>query len=150
MTKIRHQIDAACPPERVWAVLADLESVQHYNPGVRAAALRGSLRRGVGAMRSCDLLPKGQVVERVTEWDEGRALGLEVAESDWPIHFMRWVTRLEPHGAGTRITQVLEYQPKFGPFGWLLNQIVMKRKLQAAIGEVFTGLARYAERGVAR
>ena len=49
-----------------------------------------------------------RVVERVSEWEDGRALGLEVAESDWPIVFMRWVTKLEPHNGGTRITQELE------------------------------------------
>jgi hypothetical protein len=115
MTTIRHEIDAACSPARVWAVLADLESVQHYNPGVRTASVRGAQRRGVGALRACELQPKGRVVERVTHCEEGRALGLKVAESDWPIHFMRWITRVEPRDGGTRITQVLEYQPKFGP-----------------------------------
>jgi hypothetical protein len=29
-------------------------------------------------------VPKGRIVERVTHWEEGRAVGLEVAESDWP------------------------------------------------------------------
>jgi hypothetical protein len=49
MTTIHHDIEAACPPERVWAVLSDLEAVQHYNPTVRAAAVRGERRFGVGA-----------------------------------------------------------------------------------------------------
>src|SRR5580700_2283164 len=110
MTVIRHEIEARCAPDRVWALLSDLEAVERYNPGVRAAKIQGTKRVGVGAMRLCDLAPKGRVVERVTLWEEGRALGLEVAESDWPIHFMRWVTRVEPRGAGTRITQELEYQ----------------------------------------
>ena len=70
-----------------------------------------------------------------------------MAESDWPIHFMRWVTRIEPSQGGTRITQSLEYQVKFGPLGWLLDRLVMKRKLTAALNDVFASLARYAERG---
>jgi NADP-dependent 3-hydroxy acid dehydrogenase YdfG len=49
---------AACPPARVWALLADLEAVQHYNPGVRRAAFDGTQRTGVGARRTCDLRPK--------------------------------------------------------------------------------------------
>lgn len=145
MTRIQHEIEASCPPDRVWAILADLEAVREYNPGVRHAAIEGWPRTGVGARRSCDLLPKGRVVERVTYWDEGRALGLEVAESDWPIHFMRWVTRLEPKGGGTRITQSLDYKVKFGPLGWLLDRLFMRRKLTAALDEVFTSLVRHAE-----
>ena len=147
MTTIRHAIRAECAPERVWALLADLEAVQRYNPGVKAAAIEGSQRRGVGALRSCELLPRGRVVERVTHWDEGRALGLEVAQSDWPIHSMRWVTRLEPAGDGTLIHQDLEYRVRFGPLGWLLDQIVMQRKLTATLDGVLASLVRHAEAG---
>jgi Polyketide cyclase / dehydrase and lipid transport len=145
MTVIHHEIHAMCRPERVWALLADLEAVQRYNPGVRSAAVEGDQRNGVGARRSCDLLPKGRVVERVTFWEDGRALGLEVAESDWPIHFMRWITRVEPSGDGTRITQALEYQVKFGPLGWLLDRLMMKRKMTATLDDVFASLVKLAE-----
>jgi hypothetical protein len=147
MTTIHHEIEAACPPERVWAVLADLEAVQHYNPTVRTAAIKGSRRSGVGAERVCELLPKGRVVERVTRWEDGRAVGLEVTESDWPIRFMRWVTRVEQTGHGSRISQTLEYAVKFGPVGWLLDTLVMKRKLSVTLDEVFARLARHAEAG---
>jgi hypothetical protein len=145
MTIIHHDVHAACPPDRVWALLADLEAVARYNPGVRHAAIEGPERGGVGARRSCDLLPKGRVVERVTHWEEGRTLGLEVTESDWPIHFMRWVTRIEPREGGTRITQSLEYAVKFGPLGWLLDRLMMKRKLSATLDEVFASLVKHAE-----
>jgi len=145
MTIIRHEVHAACPPERVWALLADLEAVQRYNPGVRRATIEGPQRTGIGARRSCDLLPQGRVVECVTHWEDGHSLGLEVAESSWPIHFMRWVTEVEPHRGGARITQSLQYQVKFGPLGWLLDRIVMKRKLTATLDAVFASLVRHAE-----
>lgn len=145
MTIIQHEIHAKCPPERVWALLADLEAVRLYNPVVRRAAVEGALHEGVGARRSCELDPKGRVVERVTHWEEGRAVGLELEEHNWPVAFMRWVTRIEPHGGGTRITQSLEYKVKFGPFGWLFDQMVMKRKLTATMDTVFASLARHAE-----
>jgi hypothetical protein len=145
MTSLRHEVHAACPPEHVWALLADLEAVRHYNPGVQRAVIEGTQRSGVGARRACDLVPKGRVVERVTHWDERRALGLEVVESDWPIRFMRWVTHVEPSGDGTRISQSLEYEVKFGPLGWLLDHLVMRSKLSHALDEVFASLARHAE-----
>jgi hypothetical protein len=146
-TKICHEIHAQCPPERVWALLSDLSAVERYNPGVRSARIQGDQRAEVGAERVCELLPKGRVLERVTHWENGRAVGLEVVESDWPIHFMRWVTRVEPAGASTRITQELEYQVKFGPAGWLLDKIVMKRKLSGLLDKVFENLADLAQRG---
>lgn len=145
MTALRHDVRAQCPPHRVWALLADLEAVQRYNPTVRTATIEGEPRSGIGATRACELVPKGRVVERVTHWEDGRALGLEVAQSDWPIHFMRWVTRIEPEGDGTRITQDLEYKVKFGPVGWLLDRLVMKRKLTATLDAVFAALVAQAE-----
>src|SRR5262245_26301644 len=145
MTTIRHDIQASCPPHRVWALLADLEAVQRYNPAVRTATVEGKQRTGVGARRACELVPRGRVVERVTHWEEGRAVGLEVAESDWPVHFMRWVTRLASAPTGSVITQTLEYHVKFGPVGWLLDQLVMKRKLTATLNSVFDNLVKHAE-----
>jgi hypothetical protein len=145
MTTIRHEVHAACPPEIVWEILADLEEVARYNPGVRSAETLGPQRTGVGATRACELRPKGRVVERVTHWEEGCALGLEVAESDWPIQFMRWVTRLEARDGGTRISQELEYQLKFGPLGWLLDRLVMRNKLTATLDDVFSSLVKHAE-----
>ena len=147
MTILRHEARASCSPERVWSLLADLESVQRYNQTVRAASIHGEQRTGVGAQRLCQLVPSGRVVERVTHWEEGHALGLEIAESDWPIHFMKWVTRIEAQGGGTRITQDLEYKVKFGPLGWLLDNLVMKKKLTSTLDSVFAELVRLAERG---
>lgn len=145
MTTIRHEIQAKCAPERVWALLSDLEAVATYNPTVRLATVNGSQRSGVGAERSCDLVPKGRVVERVTHWEEGRAVGLEVAESDWPIHYMRWTTRVDSAAGGSVITQRLEYSVKFGPLGWLLDQLMMRRKLRATLDTVFESLVKHAE-----
>jgi hypothetical protein len=146
MTTIRHDLEARCPPERIWVLLSDLEAVARYNPGVRSASLQGSQRVGVGATRACELAPRGRVVERVTHWEEGRMLGLEVAESDWPIPYMRWVTRLEPRGAATRVTQDLEYRVKFRPAGWLLDRLVMRRHLTRTIDRVLASLIEHAER----
>jgi hypothetical protein len=145
MTIIRHDLRARCAPERVWALLSDLEAVARYNPGVAAASVRGTQRTGIGAMRTCDLKPKGRVAERVTVWEEGAALGLEVAESDWPIHFMRWVTRVSAAEDGSRLTQDLEYRVKFGPLGWALDRLVMERKLRSTLDAVMESLIRHAE-----
>jgi hypothetical protein len=145
MTTIRHEIEASCAPSSVWALLADLEAVQRYNPTVRAVTIEGDQRTGVGARRVCQLVPKGRVVERVTHWEERRAIGLEVAESDWPIHFMRWITKVEPNGGATRITQDLEYEVRFGPFGWLLDRLVMERKLRSTLDKVLAELVKHAE-----
>jgi hypothetical protein len=145
MSTIRHEMAARCPPERIWELLADLESVPRYNPVVRAARIVGSPRRGIGAVRECDLIPRGRVTERVTNWEDGHALGLEIIESDWPIHFMKWVTRVDRHEPGARIIQNLEYRVKFGPVGWVLDRLVMRRTIAGNVEKALLGLIKQAE-----
>lgn len=145
MSSIRHDVNANCPPARVWAILSDLEAVQFYNPNVRTARVLGSSRSGLGAVRECELNPSGQVTERVIHWEDGTAVGFEVVKSDFPFHFMRWTTRLEPQAHGCRITQDLEYSPKFGPLGWLLDALVMRRKLRSNLDQIFAALVKRAE-----
>lgn len=145
MTTITHRFETRAKPEALWRCLSDLELVQHYNPVVLKASLPGEARKGVGALRQCVLKPKGKVLERVTVWEEGRAVGLEVVESDWPVTEMNWVTRIEPKGDGAVLSQKLDYAMKFGLLGVLLDTLVMKRNVTKNVGEALAGLVRRAE-----
>lgn len=147
MTTISHDLRAACPPEALWRVLSDLTAVERYNPAVRAARHAGGTPGSAGAVRECDLHPKGRLTERVTLWDEGRALGLEVVASDWPITRMDWVTRIEPTAGGSRVTQELTYQTKFGPVGRILDMLVMRRAIARNVGAALAGMIAMAEAG---
>ena len=82
----------------------------------------------------------------MTVWEPGRAVGLEVVESDWPVRFMHWVTRIEPKGGGARLTQRLEYRVKFGLLGMILDRLVMRRTISANVGKALAGLVAAAER----
>jgi carbon monoxide dehydrogenase subunit G len=145
MTTLSHEIFISAPPSAVWAKLADLTAVQHYNPTVRAARLEGVQATGVGACRVCELVPKGRVKERVTQWQPEQCLGLEVSESDWPIVFMQWNTHLAAKDGGTLVTQQMHYQVKFGPLGKLLDALVMRRKLDSTITDVFQRMKAFIE-----
>lgn len=147
MTKLQHEIHVAAPPEKVWAVLADLEAVQHYNSGVKHAKYTSVAREGIGASRHRDLNPKGWVKERDIAWEPRKAVTMELYESQWPLEFMRWRTALAPDGTGTRLSQQMEYQVKFGSLGTLLDKLVMRRKLDQTLTEVFVSLKRFVETG---
>lgn len=146
MTTLRHQIRIDAPAEAVWAAIAgDLTAVQHYNPMVSSARLLTERRGGVGATRRCELRPRGFVEERVWEWTPARSIGLEVAASPWPIVFMRWRTELAAEGNATLVSQDMEYEPKFGPLGAVMDALVMRRKLDRGIRDVFESLKRWVE-----
>lgn len=72
----------------VWAVLANLESVQHYDSAIVKASYVTDKRAGVGAARRCDLHNNEYICERVIEWEEGKSYAIEVyddhSEKGWP------------------------------------------------------------------
>ncbi len=146
MSAIENSIRIDAAPPQVWAVLADLEAVAHYNPLISAARRTSPNTAGVGASRHCDLIPKGWVKERVIAWEPVSAIEMELVESQWPVSFMKWRTMLAPEGTGTRVSQLMEYRVKFGVLGKLLDVLVMKRKLHKSIDEIFVNLKNYVER----
>ena len=145
MTTLHHEVRIQAGIDAVWNAVSDLEAVRHYNPMVASVRLVSAERTGVGAARRCELKPKGQVEERVWKWVPPRAIGLEVAASDWPIVFMRWETTLDPERESTLVRQRMEYRLRFGPVGAVLDALVMRRKLDSAIRDVFANLKRYVE-----
>jgi ligand-binding SRPBCC domain-containing protein len=147
MTTLRHQIRIEAPVEEVWKAVADLTAVQHYNPLVVSARRISQRHEGVGAMRRCELKPKGWVEERVWEWNPPYVIGLEVAASDWPIVFMKWRTELQRDGTATRMRQEMDYKVKFGPLGALMDVLMMRRIVNYGVREAFEALKRYVESG---
>ncbi|MEW6684333.1 MAG: DNA-3-methyladenine glycosylase I [Nitrospirota bacterium] len=147
MSELHHTITINALPGKVWNVLADLEAVQRYNPTVSRAQYISSNKEGLGASRQCDLKPKGVVKERVIAWEPNHAIALELYESPWPLVFMRWRTEVKPEGAGTVVSQRMEYRVKFGVLGALMDRLVMRRTLDRTIADVFVGLKRFVETG---
>ena len=124
MTTLRHQIRIEAPIEAVWKAVSVLTEVQHYNSMVASARFLSDRREGVGAMRRCELKPKGWVEERVWHWDPPHAIGLEIAASEWPLVFMKWKTELQKDAAATVVSQEMDYKLKFGPIGaWILARL---------------------------
>jgi ribosome-associated toxin RatA of RatAB toxin-antitoxin module len=145
MTTLHHEVRINAAPEKVWSVLADLEAVQYYNPLIAQTRYISVSREGVGASRHCDFKPKGFSKERVTDWVPNRLLGMEVVESSFPMAFTRWKTQLTEDGKGTLVTQDLEYEVKFGLLGKLMNVVMMKKKYDGILAEIFTGLKNHVE-----
>jgi len=145
MPSVRHSLEARCPPAALWSVLADPGSAAETNPLVASVAIVGEPNGGLGAQRRCALRPRGSVTERVCAYEEGRVIGFEVVQSDWPITGMAWRTEVTPHPGGARIDQVLDYRMKFGPLGWLLNALVLRRAIERNVGAALQGVIRIAE-----
>jgi uncharacterized protein YndB with AHSA1/START domain len=146
MTKLLHDIHINASIDEVWAVLADLEAVQHYNPMVAGARCVSNSKQGVGATRICDFRPGGSATERITEWQPPQAMSMEAIEHPWPMESVRWRNQLTPTGEGTRLSQVLEYE--------LTGDRAMAAEMEAqwsqGLNAVFAGLKAYVEANTQR
>jgi uncharacterized protein YndB with AHSA1/START domain len=109
-TKLQHHIVIDAPPAAVWKVLADLEAVAAYNPGVERARYVSANREGIGASRVCDFRMGGSVTERVVEWRDGEAMTVEMSEHSWPMTGARFRITLMADGRRTLMKQDTEYR----------------------------------------
>ena len=146
MTKLSTEIQIDASREQVWAVLADLEAVQHYDRAITNAHYTSEARDGVGAARQCDF-DEGYVRERVTEWKPGEGYALNVYEgSDVVAPFESQDVRFTLRDAeqGTTVSLELEYRLK--PDAPLDPQ-ELEREYRELIEGVLAGLKHYVETG---
>ena len=145
MAKLHNTIKINAPVDKIWSVLTDLESIQHYSKTVKSARYISKNKTGVGSARECEILPKGRVKERVTGVEPEKSISFELYETDWPLVFMRWTTSLKKDGDGTIVSADTEYKLKYGIIGQLMDSLIMKRKFHKIIDEVFENMKKYIE-----
>lgn len=107
--KLNHEIAIKAPVDRVWAVLANLQGVSAYNPGIVRAEVVTENTEGTGAARVCTFRDGGTCRETVTEWRPGVAMTIEMSEHPWPMKAAKFRVEIEPDGRGTMLKQVTEY-----------------------------------------
>lgn len=145
MTILENSIRITAPPARVWSVLAQLDALHDYDPGVLKSALLAGPRSGLGASRQCDLRPGGWFRERVTEWEREVALTFKLIACTLPVKALSYRYRLVKEGDETIVHERMEYALKFGPLGKALDRLVMRRKWSAGINASLGALKRRVE-----
>jgi ligand-binding SRPBCC domain-containing protein len=147
MTVLENRILIEAPPEKVWSVLASLDTLADYDPGVSKSVIVSDVKQGLGAARRCDLAPGGWFKERVAAWRPNEALSFELYECTLPVRALRHSYTLVPDAGGTLVSQRMEYRLKFGPLGSLLDAMFVRKRWNAGINGFLSGLKRYVESG---
>ncbi len=147
MTVLETSIRIDARPHEVWSVLASLDALEQYDPGVTKSQIVTPETSGPGAARQCDLKPGGWFRERIAEWKPDEAISFELYECTLPVRRLKHSYTLVPDGSGTLVQQRMEYQLKFGPLGALLDAMVVRRKWAAGINLFFAGLKQHVEKG---
>jgi ligand-binding SRPBCC domain-containing protein len=147
MTVLENSVRIDAPPEKVWSVLASLDALERYDPGVVKSEIVTSSHEGQGAARRCDLKPGGWFKERVAEWTPNQSLSFELFECTLPVRRLKHSYTLTSDGSGTTVHQRMEYELKFGPIGKLMDAMMVRKKWDAGIKGFFSGLKHYVETG---
>lgn len=147
MTVLENSIRINAPREKVWSVLASLDALDQYDPGIKKSKVVSSQREGLGAARQCDLTPGGWFKERVAEWRPHEALAFELFECTLPVRRLNHSYTLTPDSGGTIVKQRMEYKLKFGPLGKLMDAMMVRKRWNIGIQDFFAGLKHYVETG---
>ncbi len=145
MTVLENSIRIDAPPEKVWSVLASLDQLDRYDPGVTRSEIVTSSREGPGAARRCELKPGGWFKEKVADWTPNESLSFELFECTLPVRRLKHSYKLTQDGSGTIVHQRMEYELKFGAVGKLMDAMMVKKKWDAGIKGFFAGLKKYVE-----
>jgi len=149
MTILSAEVLIDASKDEIWVALADLQNVQNFSPGVSKSYYTSEDREGLGSSRICELLPMGKVEEEVIEFIEGSLLTLTVEplEKMPPIRDVKGKFELKDSPAGVLVSMTFSYEMRLGPFGWLMNQMMVKKQLEKTLPLVVNGLKRHVEKG---
>ncbi len=148
MTIVNSQIRIDAPVEQVWATLADIGSIERWNPGVAKSYATSETKQGDGATRHCDLHQgNAQLEERAFDWRDGESFKIDVYENSLPMKSNIVTFSVAPDGAGTLATVSADYELKYGVIGALMDALIGKRQAQAGFRDMMLGLKHYVETG---
>ena len=144
MPTVTGEIHIDSPKEKVWAVLADLATVRHFNPGVTNAYYISDTKEGVGASRRCDLVDGGYVLERASEWKPGEAYTLEIYEGTTPFQNADGAFTVKDDRQGTIVSLTLGFELRVDA---PVDPQEVEQQYRELIPAVLAGLKHYVETG---
>ncbi|MGI9597420.1 MAG: SRPBCC family protein [Acidimicrobiales bacterium] len=103
MAEIAGQIGVSCPPDMVWAVLADFDGISRWAPNVDHSCPATGQRAGVGAIRRVQV-GRNALLERVIEWESGRHLAYSIEGLPPIVRSVTNVWQLEGSDGSTTVT----------------------------------------------
>ena len=127
--------------ETVWKVLDNYGAIYKYNPGVESSKILGEKKTGLGASRVCHFYDGSSLRETITRYVPNQGYSFELTDFSLPLKRAASHFQLEPLPGGRSLVSVtLEFEPKFGPLGWLMAKLMMQPMLTKALDGLTKGL----------
>ncbi len=136
-------LDIDATPDAVWAVLGRFMHIHEFSSRIDSVDALTDVDGGVGSKRRCHFSDGTSVVEEVTDWGDNRRYRVRMSElTAMPLHEAFGELSVEPlEGGRSRTKMAMDYRVKFGPFGWVMGQTMMKMMMGKIFDGVLKGLA---------
>jgi uncharacterized protein YndB with AHSA1/START domain len=144
------EITIDAPIERVWEVLADIGSIQAWNPGVQSSHLTTLYGAGVGATRHCKLAGRRHVDEVVVDWEPLKRLTMRITATNLPLAASDIRFMLRAAATGVIVSASPAYTVRYGLLGKILNRLVIGPRYREGIKALLAGLKTHIETGGAQ
>lgn len=140
-----HLVHAPLAP--TWTAVSEMEAVVDWHPNVARARILSDHSSGVGAARRVEFQDGNSVVETVIEESEGEFTTIEMTELPLLDKAVVTIRMKGTSSDETEVTFSVDYRVKYGPIGWLMGMLMMKRAFKKIFGISLAGLAYHLETG---
>jgi ligand-binding SRPBCC domain-containing protein len=141
MTTLTNSISIDAPVDRVWSILANLTELADYDPTVGAVEETSASSRRV-TMRD----GKHWFEERLAASEPNTSLEYELTACNFPIARLSHRYSFAARDGHTTVTQVMDYAPKLGPLGRLMDAALLRKNFDAGVKAFLDGLKEHVER----
>lgn len=133
---------------KVWEVLGDFASVEHFSTGVDRSPLLPGKTEGVGTKRICYFYDKTSVVEEITRFEDGKSFDVVLTEYSMPLKSLHATMGVRAvNNTTSDIYMSMDYVVKFGPLGWVMGALLMRPMMNKVMKGVLKGLAFHSATG---
>ena len=135
MPGLQHTVTIAAPPERVWAVLVDIERWPERIPTVDAVERLDEGPLAIGSRTRLQQPRLPTAVWTVTELTDGSSF---TWNSSSPGVTVTAAHHVEPDPDGSRLTLALQVSGPMSGIGWLMTRSLTKRNVETEAASIKT------------
>ena len=136
------KIDATA--EAVWAVAGNFMHTDEFAPEIVTTDALTDGEDGIGSRRRNHFKNGSSMVEEITEWEPAkRRYRFQLSEMEpMPLHEAYSAISVEPTDNGrSMVIMDMDFRVKYGPFGWIMGQTMMKTMMSKIFEGNLKGLA---------
>ncbi len=146
MTILKNEIEINASVEKIWAVLADMPTLEKYDPTVLKVELLSKDRTGIDAKRKVYMKDgKNWFEEKIVSFQPDHSLAIQLTNCTFPINSLKRTYSFSTNSGMTVVHQTMEYEVKFGFVGKLMDALVVRKQFNNGINQFMQGLKHIVE-----